>query len=133
MNAAVAMSALRIEPPFSADEVKRAFREVALSVHPDHGGSDAAMRAAIEARDVLVAELARNPSAFSRPKPKPKQTFSWRRSANGSLTTPLNNGYWGTIFKTALGDYKYVTRNDFSARSFATEDAAREAAEERWG
>ena len=58
---------------------------------------------------------------------------AWRRSAKGNLTTPLNNGHWGTIFKTAFGDYKYVTRNDFSARSFATEDAAREAAEERWG
>ena len=134
MNAAAATRSLGLEPPFGLEDVKRAFREVALRVHPDHGGSDVAMRAAIEARDELLSCLSRNPQAFARAeKPKPKQTFSWRRSAKGNLTTPLNNGYWGTIFKTALGDYKYVTRNDFSARSFATEDAAREAAEERWG
>ena len=92
------------------------------------------MRAAIEARDELLSCLSRNPQAFARAeKPETQTDVLVASEREWNLTTPLNNGYWGTIFKTALGDYKYVTRNDFSARSFATEDAAREAAEERWG
>lgn len=126
------MSALRIEPPFGADEVKRAFREVALSVHPDHGGSDAAMRAAIEARDVLVAELKRNPSAFSRPKPKPKSSFDWHRSAKGNLTTRLPGGEWLTVFRTKQNTYKWACAKQFSYSDWTTEELAVEAAIEKW-
>ncbi len=41
----------------SRDEVLAAFRRSALICHPDHGGSDDALRALIKARDELLAAL----------------------------------------------------------------------------
>jgi hypothetical protein len=39
----------------STDAVRRAFRAVARSAHPDHGGDGALFRSLVEARTVLLA------------------------------------------------------------------------------
>lgn len=52
-----AAGVLGVSYPCTRDAVITAFRARASAVHPDHGGTDAQMREAIEARDVLLRGL----------------------------------------------------------------------------
>lgn len=61
MIAQEAATVMQVELPIDDKAVKRAFKKLALERHPDHGGSDAAMRQLIEARDVLLREGGRKP------------------------------------------------------------------------
>ena len=117
-------------PPFGLGDVKRAFREVALRVHPTTAA--AMSQCARRSRPVTSSSRACPATRrHSRERRSRNQTdVPWRRSAKGEPHDPAQQRALGTIFKTALGDYKYVTRNDFSARSFATEDAAAKPQEE---
>lgn len=47
---------LGVAPDAGREDVVAAFRRAAMEHHPDRGGDPAAMRAAIEARDVLLRE-----------------------------------------------------------------------------
>ncbi len=131
MTSESAIATLQLVPPFALDDVKRAFRETALQVHPDHGGSDVAMRGAIEARDALLEALARNPLAFSRPKPTPKP-LKWHRTKNGNWAAQIHDGAWLTVFGTTYGTFKWVCHAKFSQAEWKTEEAAVEDAVARW-
>lgn len=48
---------LGVSRPFTREGVVAAFRKRAVAVHPDHGGTNAQMREAIEARDTLLGEV----------------------------------------------------------------------------
>ncbi|MCC6554680.1 MAG: DnaJ domain-containing protein [Polyangiaceae bacterium] len=50
-----ALGVLGLAPGATADEIKRAFRAIALRTHPDRGGEDAAFIAAKRAHDVALA------------------------------------------------------------------------------
>ena len=49
-----ASSLLGLGPTFTSADVHAAFRRLALAAHPDHGGSSAAMRELIAARDAAL-------------------------------------------------------------------------------
>ncbi len=49
---------LGITPPYDRNVMLKAFRAAAMKAHPDRGGSEAAMRRVIEARDALGMSLA---------------------------------------------------------------------------
>ncbi len=53
MTRAQALRLLVLSEGFSSEDLKRAFRRISLKAHPDHGGSDKAMREVLEAREVL--------------------------------------------------------------------------------
>lgn len=89
------------------------------------------MRGAIEARDALLGALARNPLAFSRPKPTPKP-LDWRRSAKGNLFTKMPQWGWMTVFKTNAGTFKWACRDSFSKTAWLSEDEAVADALREW-
>ena len=52
---------LGVSPAATREEIVAAHRRVIASVHPDRGGSDAAVHEANAARDLLMAGLPRSP------------------------------------------------------------------------
>lgn len=48
---------LAVSPGAGRDEISMAYRRHAAQMHPDRGGSDAALAALTEARDLLLANL----------------------------------------------------------------------------
>ena len=51
------MRILGVEATATADEIKRAFRSLALTTHPDRGGDDAAFIEVKRAYDVAMAAV----------------------------------------------------------------------------
>lgn len=51
-----AAKTLEVEWPCEREAITRAFRKAAMKAHPDLGGTDAAMRDVLEARDVLLSQ-----------------------------------------------------------------------------
>jgi DnaJ-class molecular chaperone len=48
---------LGIPPGSQAHDIERAFRRKAMTAHPDHGGSDAAMAELTSAREAALQEI----------------------------------------------------------------------------
>jgi DnaJ-class molecular chaperone len=51
-----AKSILKIEGKITRKKVRKAFTDLALIAHPDHGGTDEAMKQLIQARDILLGK-----------------------------------------------------------------------------
>jgi hypothetical protein len=54
MDSVTARALLGVHPSADADEIKRAFRRLARTVHPDHGGTDAGFRRLLDAQRVAL-------------------------------------------------------------------------------
>jgi len=52
-----ALRELSVSWPYTSEDVRAAFKEAALRRHPDRGGSEEAMRRAVEARDTLLRAI----------------------------------------------------------------------------
>lgn len=51
---------LQVSPAASTEDIRAAYRRLAIEMHPDRGGSDARLAALTEARDLLLAQLPEN-------------------------------------------------------------------------
>ncbi len=66
MNEITARALLGVSPSADVDEIKRAFRRIARTAHPDHGGSAEAFQRLIDAQLIALAGRQQPPSTARR-------------------------------------------------------------------
>jgi len=91
----------------SAEEIDRAFREKALSHHPDRGGSEDAMKSLNEAHDILRDRETRRAYDEQRrprqvPRPQQSQFDPYAASKAGTLGVPVSDPDFAGLVLGAL-------------------------------
>lgn len=66
MNEITARALLGVPPSADVDEIKRAFRRIARTAHPDHGGNAGAFQRLVDAQCTALAGRQQQPSAARR-------------------------------------------------------------------
>lgn len=110
---AEAYRVLGVRPPFSADELKSAYRKAAKKHHPDRGGNATDFTRAKDAFDLLQPEVGK-PAAAPPPKPKPDNPFD-----PDFDPTVAKNPYWAPSTNPSPEDLRdFIRRMQREAEAF---------------